>query len=256
MLPDELLSIMIALLDCSNGSLLLHDENIHHRVTKLRTTTGSRHRQSSMDTTTATTVRRQRLIQSLLTLLSKLRTFMSATSPEGDTPAADSVLLLEIEQCMRQIRVDAHLFQTETIPQERQTIISIQQQFWQQEYCDAATTATTTTTSMTTNHSWYILIQSFVSNFLVQLQWEEQLIIRTLYPTLDSIYHHCGDTTMTSSSIHDNTNPTSTNNNISSSSTHAGDSILQIIHGLRRTTFRQQHQFRRGIEILQTNTGR
>jgi hypothetical protein len=72
-----------------------------------------------------------------------------------------------------------------------------------------------------------------------------------LYPTLDSIYHHCGDTTMTSSSIHDNTNPTSAKNSNNNNNIHAGDSILQIIHGLRRTTFRQQHQFRRGIEILQ-----
>jgi hypothetical protein len=149
---------------------------------------------------------------------------------------------------MRQIRVDANLFLTETIPQERQTIISIQQQYWHPEYCDTATTTTAaTTTTMTSHHSWFILIQSFVSNFLVQLQWEEQSIIRILYPTLDSIYHHCGDTTMTSSSIHDNTNPTSANNN----NIHAGDAILQIIHGLRRTTFQQQHQFRRGIEILQ-----
>jgi hypothetical protein len=93
--------MMITLLDCSNGSLLLHDANIHHRVTKLRTT--GRCRRSSMDT--SITVRRQQLIQSLLTLLSKLRTFMSvqhrnddrtvaATSPEGDTPA--DIQLLEI----------------------------------------------------------------------------------------------------------------------------------------------------------------
>jgi hypothetical protein len=93
---------------------------------------------------------------------------------DGDT------ILLELEQCLHQVRANASVFIQTTLRNERCGIIALRDEFLDQYDSYGA--------DCFCSREWFILVQTIIAHFINQLQMEESVIHEKLYPLLDSIY--------------------------------------------------------------------
>lgn len=135
------------------------------------------------------------LRQSLIALLSKVKQFdgksddpwMKANSKEDIASALrrsdhsiDDSFLVELEQCLHQVRTNASLFVQTKLTKERNDIITLRDELF--DLCSSSAT------NLSYSRQWFILAQTIIAHFINQLSLEESLIHRKLYPLLDSMY--------------------------------------------------------------------
>ena len=197
-IPDELIVILLELLPNNNNNN--NNNSSIHTNALVVVATPLMNEKNHNNNTAAATVRpddghrwRLRIIDSIVTLhkllnqYQKIKAVSSSSSlemeqslpPQHENEVEEDLLLLQIEPHMIQLRMDLHQFTTVIIPHEYHKIQMYQEQiilYQSQQHQQPMI--------------YYYIMRILLSQHEQQLQREEQMLMHTLYPTLDAWYDH------------------------------------------------------------------
>lgn len=176
-IPDELIVILLELLP--NNSNINTDavaspwNKNNTSTTAVRPDDGHRWRLRIVDSIAT--------LHKLFSQYQKIKAVSSSSEIEQSLPSQheekeeDEWLFLEIEPLMSQLRMDLHQFTTVIIPHERHKIRTYHEQIIMYQIQQPMI---------------YYILRILLSQHHQQLQREEQMLMYTLYPTLDAFYDY------------------------------------------------------------------
>ena len=170
-IPEELIVILLQLICLpQNGN---EDDAVQHgsKEPSLQIRSGYRWRLRMIDS-----------IETLQNLHGQCRKNKNVNSSSpSELPQRHVELLSQIEQQLQQIRMEIHEFSTSIIPLERQQIISLEEHVlvWQQQQQQR---------QLHQPSAICTFLHRLLSEYQLQWQYEDQMILHVLHPTLDTWY--------------------------------------------------------------------
>jgi hypothetical protein len=108
--------------------------------------------------------------------------FLAAVLLSDRSSINNEARMMELEHFLHQVRTNASVLVQTTLDNERQEMRARQNEFLRQ-YSIASEAD-----RFCLSQQWFLLVQTIMEHFIIQLHMEESMIHRTLYPLLDSIY--------------------------------------------------------------------